>query len=609
MGTLPGAHGANQLRFHLRIDDPTFDRTYLTYESSAGERFFGFGEQFTHFDLKGRRVPIFVMEQGVGRGRQPTTFLVDLVADSGGDWHTSYAPVPHYLTTHNRSLFLENTEFSVFDLRHDDRVQVEVFSGEMTGRIVHGASPLALIREYTEYAGRMRELPEWAHRGIIVGMQGGTARVRDALSRLEARGAPLAAFWLQDWVGQRTTDFGEQLWWNWELDRERYPDWEELVTDLHARGVRVMLYVNPFLVDVEGQTSHRRNLYREAQQAGFLVRNEAGAPYEIPNTSFSAAIVDLANPAARDWLANVIRNEMIDIGASGWMADFGEALPYDVELFGGESPTAWHNHYPEAWAELNRRVIEEAGVGDDAVFFTRSGFTRSPRWSTLFWLGDQLVTWDRHDGLKSAVTGILSGGISGISLNHSDIGGYTTIDLPVVGQRRSKELMQRWSELTAFGVVFRTHEGNVPDINHQFDSDEETLEHFVRMARVHAAWFDYRRALIREAAETGAPVLRHLYLHYPDDPEVRKLTYQQFLVGSELLVAPVLDPGREEVEVYLPAGRWVHLFTGKVHGDAKQGRYVKVAAPIGTPAAFHREGSAVGEALRRRLQGLDRGNR
>jgi alpha-glucosidase len=94
------------------------------------------------------------------------------------------------------------------------------------------------------------------------------------------------------------------------------------------------------------------------------------------------------------------------------MADFGEALPIDAVLASGGSAGVWHNRYPEEWARVNRQAIEEAGRGSDAVFFSRSGYTHSPGISTLFWLGDQLQTWDEHDGMKSAITGALSGGVS-----------------------------------------------------------------------------------------------------------------------------------------------------------------------------------------------------
>jgi sulfoquinovosidase len=168
--------------------------------------------------------------------------------------------------------------------------------------------------------------------------------------------------------------------------------------------------------------------------------------------------------------------------------------------------------------------------------------------------------------------------------------------------------LMRWIELGAFTAVFRTHEGNIPEVNHQFYSDEETMEHFVRFAKVYAAWKPYRMELVKEASETGLPVVRHPYIHYPDDPGVLNLRYQ-FMVGAGLMVAPVLDPGTDTVEVYLPAGGWVHLWTGDIYGSPDRGVYERVSAPIGEPAVFFKKDSAEGLGFREELRrgGLLRG--
>jgi alpha-glucosidase (family GH31 glycosyl hydrolase) len=587
----------NRLRFEVEVEE-RYDRIYLTYATSPEERFFGFGTQYTYFDMKGHKVPIFIQEQGIGRGEQPITWAADWQADAGGSPYTSGASVPHYITSKMRSLFLENYEYSSFDLREEDKVQVEVFSSRMSGQILSGLSPVELIEHYTEYSGRMRPLPEWIMDGAVVGLQGGTDRVLDVYDELEALGTPVAALWLQDWVGQRKTSFGTQLWWNWELDEDHYRGWDQLQERLERDDVRLMAYIGPWLADdVTKKENYRRNLFEEASRKGYLVKNREGEPYRIKTTDFSAAFVDLTNPEARAWIKDVIKEELMGNGVSGWMADFGDSLPYDAVLHSGADPKSYHNRYAEEWAGVNREAIREAGGGDDIVFFNRSGYTKSPGESTLFWLGDQLVDWDEHDGIKSAVTGLLSSGLSGYSLQHSDIGGYTAIDHPLLKYHRSKELLMRWTELAAFTTVFRTHEGNRPEVNHQIYSDEETLRHFSRFAKVYAAWRPYRIKLVHEAAATGLPVVRHPFVNYPDDPEVYGLDYQ-FMVGRDLMVAPVLDPGEEKVEVYFPAGRWVHLWSGREYGSMDKGLYETVRAPIGEPAVFYAEGSDIGRWFR-----------
>ena len=590
-----------RLRFEAEVQKP-YNRVYLTYASAPDEHLFGFGVQYTYLDMKGHKVPIFIQEQGIGRGEQPITLAADWQADAGGTPYTSGASVPHYITSEMRSLFLENYEYSSFDLREEDRVQVEVFSSRMAGQILSGDTPAELIEHYTEYSGRMRPLPEWILGGAVVGVQGGTDKVLDVYDELEALGTPVAALWLQDWVGQRETSFGTQLWWNWELDEDHYRGWDQLREKLERDDVRLMTYIGPWLADdVTEKENHRRNLFEEAARKGYLVKNREGEPYRVKTTDFSAAFFDLTNPEARAWVKDLIKEELIGNGVSGWMADFGEGLPYDVVLYSGADPKRYHNRYAEEWAETNREAIREAGRGEDIVFFNRSGYTRSPRYSTLFWLGDQLVDWNKHDGIKSAVTGLLSSGFSGYALEHSDIGGYTAIDNFLLKYHRSKELLMRWIELGAFTAVFRTHEGNRPGVNHQIYSDEETLRHFDRFARVYAAWKPYRIELVREAAATGLPVVRHPFVHYPDDPEVLGLQYQ-FLVGPDLMVAPVLDPGEEMVDVYLPAGRWVHLWSGRKYSSPDKGVYETVRAPIGEPAVFYEESSDVGRLFSQIVQ-------
>ncbi len=582
--------------------DDVEPRLLLRYASDPEEYFYGFGEQLTHTNLKGHRIDILSQEPGIGRGVQPLTWFMNTFFGAGGGETRSSAPAPHYITSRCRSLALEDHALSRFDLRRPDRVEVELWSSALHARVFTGARPADLIEAYTRLSGRMPALPDWMHQGAVIGMQGGTAAVRAMAAQLAEAGAPIAAFWLQDWVGARKTSVGSQLWWNWELDPHRYPEWDTLRGELEAHGARVLSYINPFLVDVSERAEPcRRNLYQEALDKGYLVSREDGGPYLVQNTSFSAAMVDLTHPEARTWLKDVIKEQVIGAGASGWMADFGEALPFDAKLHDGSDAAVFHNAYPEEWARLNREAIAEAGREGDIVFFVRSGFTRSPGQATLLWAGDQLTSWSAADGIRCGVTALLSAGFSGFSLNHTDIGGYITtaipgfpLKVPFLDFRRSRELLWRWIELNAFTVVFRTHEGNQPGRNTQIDEDAETMAHFARFARVYAALADVRKPLVREAAERGLPVVRHPWLAFPDDPNTPALRWQ-FCLGP-FQVAPVLEPSASTVSLYLPAGRWTHLWSGSIL-DAGEGGWFSVDAPLGYPGVFFPEGAPEGTAL------------
>lgn len=579
------------LRLAARVDGGGMGRVALGTAMARGEATLGFGEQFGRLDRTGERWPLVVSEQGIGRGAQPLTWGANRAAGAGGAWWTTYAAVPHFLTTDGRSLALEDTAPVVADLGFPAEAWLEVLDTQLTARIYAADTPAGLIDAHTAWAGRMQPLPDWVHSGAIVGIQGGSARVRSAVDTLAAAKVPLAGVWLQDWVGQRTTSFGRQLWWSWSVDEERYPGWPGLVYELDAGGVAVLTYVNPFLVSLPGGTD-RPDLYREARQAGLFVEKD-GAPYPVENTDFAAGMLDLSDPMARTWAAGIIRERVAAHGVKGWMADFGEALPFDAELRSGDALGA-HNAYPVAWAEVNAAAVAGTERPDDHVFFMRSAHTRSPSSAPLFWLGDQMVSWDAHDGLGTVVPGLVSSGLSGFALNHSDIGGYTTITNPIADIHRSKELFQRWAELSAFTAVFRTHEGNQPERNHQWDGDAETLQHFSRMATVFACLQPYRETLMDEAARTGMPLVRHPWLvtgrlrDAQQDP-------QTFLLGPDLFVAPVVKKGDERVRVRLPDGLWVHAWTGAV---TEGGRRVTQPAPIGEPAVWARTGSAVAGLVR-----------
>lgn len=578
-----------ELEIKINVFDKRINRIYFNLATDEKESFFGFGEQFTFFNLKGKRIPIFVMEQGIGRGEEPITTGANLTAKAGGNWSTTYAPVPYFITNYSRGFYLYNTEYSIFDLTNDNLVQIEVFSNSLEGKFLIGDTPKKIVEVYTSNIGRMRELPDWVHKGIIVGMQGGTEEVYKKWELLKKYNTPISAFWLQDWVGQRVTSFGKQLWWNWELDEQRYKNWKQLVEDLKKENINVMIYINPFLADIQNlKPNIKQNLFQEAKEKNYLIKNKNGEPYLIRNTDFYAGLVDLTNPEAKEWLKSIIKKNLIEIGAMGWMADFGEALPYDAVLFNG-NPKNFHNQYPVEWAKLNWEAIQEAKKEKEIVYFLRSGFTKSPEYSTLFWLGDQLVSWSEYDGIKTVITGLVSSGLSGFQYNHSDIGGYTTITHWLKNYHRSKELFLRWTELATFTSIFRTHEGNQPEKNHQFYSDEETLKFFSKFAKIYSFLFSYRKHLIKEAVEKGYPLVRPLFFHYPDDENTYHINYEEFLLGEDLLIAPVLDFNTSEKKVYLPKGNWIHLWTQKEYQGQQT---ILVDAPIGKIPVFYKSDSS-----------------
>ena len=594
---LSGREGdRDSLRLSVSLSDEArqrgFNRVGLSFASSAGEHPFGLGTQFSRFDLKGTAVPVIVSEQGIGRGRQPLTSLVNLIVPgAGGLWHTTYAPSPSFITNEARGLFVSSYEPLLFDFRTAERISLYTLGPRLSGAVIKSAQPLGAVSALTRYTGRMQRPPRWSQEGAILGLQGGTQTVRALVDQALEADVPVAGVWLQDWQGQRITSNGKRLWWNWVLDQDRYPDWHNMVGDWRGRGIRTLIYINPFLVDVARALPGRRNLFAEARDQGFLVRTKAGTPYLIESGEIQAGLVDLTNPDARDFMVTIIKTELIGSGASGWMADFAESLPLDGVMANpdGLSPTALHNRYPELWADVNRRALREAGLEADALVFHRSAYGRSPGRARAFWLGDQLPSWDAQDGIKTVVIGLLSSGLSGFAFNHADLGGYTGIQKFIVDVTRTAELHQRWAELSAFTPLFRTHEGTLPEANHQFHDDPETLSHFARMAKLYACLTPYRERLAAEAEARGWPLIRPLWLTDPGNEGLLALEYNQFMLGSDLVVAPVLNAGEDTVTLTLPEGEWVHLLSGETLGAGQH----MAAAPIGQPAAYMRAEAAL----------------
>ena len=344
---------------------------------------------------------------------------------------------------------------------------------------------------------------------------------------------------------------------------------------MNDEGIRFLGYVNPYLA-VDG------TLFPEAEAAGYFAKDQFGRTAIVDFGEFDCGVIDFTNPEAADWFAEeIIGRRMLDFGLSGWMADFGEYLPIDVELANGIDAKLMHNAWPTLWAEVNAMAVESRGRAGDALFFMRAGFTGVQRHCPLLWGGDQSVDFSRHDGLVTVICAALSSGLLGNAYHHSDIGGYTSL----FGNVRTPELIMRWAEMAAFTPVMRTHEGNRPRDNVQVDQDPDVLAHFARMTRIYVHLGKYLKSLSREASTCGLPVQRPLFLHFEHDPKTYAIQ-DAYLYGSELLVAPVWHAAQEERLVYLPEGAdWVHVWSGE---EFAGGEEVTVASPIGHPPVFYR---------------------
>lgn len=562
---------AGATRVRIEATAPAGAPSSVAVPLACDERstFFGFGEQYNAAEQRGEAFPLLVTEQGIGRQPDAPGRAI------AGDAHTTYFPMPYFVDARGFGLLARTAHRTLVDLckTSPDVAWMEAESGEPLDLVVfHGPTPLDVVRQLGDEVGRPRVPPAWAFSTTWIGAQGGRDAVLARAAKLESAGVPARVLWVQDWTGERRNfDGGSGVQYRWVADEARYPDLGGMIAELRARGFRFLSYANPFVV--------RGLEHFDAMAAGgMLLKKEDGSVYEHIAPNGSAATPDFTNPATTDYVRAAFRDMVVRLGMDGFMADFGEWAPLDAVYASGADPRAEHNLFPVRWHTSWRGLMDEVRPDGDYVVFARSGYTGVHAVAQVYWVGDQEADFSPYDGLPTVVPAMLTLGLSGIPFVTHDVAGFS-------GGPSTKELYLRWTELGAFTPIFRTHEGNRKNENWAWDGDDETLAHFTRFAKVHERLGPELVALAAEAGRSGAPMVRHLMLAYPDDRESAKV-HDEYLLGN-LLVAPVLAEGARSRRVYLPPGSaWFHVFTGQRY---EGGATVEVEAPIGAPPVFAKD--------------------
>ncbi len=551
-------------------------KIWFKLPATKDEAVYGTGETFTHFNLRGSKAHVWVSEH-INAGQVAEKLVKNVLGIHRPDKvkkfekYASYYVQPTFLSSRKYFFHTDATAITRFDFTSETehRVQMNQIAPVYIG---FGDDFEAVLTNLTDLIGRQIPLPAWVYDGEILGVQGGTEIMDKKLQTALDHDMAVCGVWIQDWEGRRMTAVGKQLFWNWEWDRELYPELDKRIAAYAEKGVKILGYCNPFLA-VE------KPLYQIAAEKGYCVKDKDGNDYLVTITTFPAAMVDLTNPDAYEWIKGIIKENMIGFGLAGWMADFGEYLPTDCVLFSGEDPYIVHNTWPTLWAKVNREALRETGKEGEIFFYTRAGFTDTVKYSTMMWNGDNHVDFTYDLGLPSVIPAMLSLTCCGFGLSHSDIGGYTTF----MNLKRSEELFMRWCEMNAFSPLLRGHEGLNPDLNAQFDASETVLRHGAAMSKNHALLKPYLMAADKKNSETGVGIVRPLFFYY-DEPRAYDELHE-YLLGRDILVAPVIEEDAVTREVYLPADTWIHAPTGKEY----QGGVYIVDAPVGSLPVFYRK--------------------
>jgi alpha-D-xyloside xylohydrolase len=316
-----------------------------------------------------------------------------------------------------------------------------------------------------------------------------------------------------------------------------------------ASAKKVCVWINPYIAQ------HGR-VFREAAAKGYLLRRKNGDVWQWDLWQAGMGLLDITNPDAVAWYVGCL-NALFDVGVDCLKTDFGERIPtLDVQWHDASvDPHRMHNYYALAYNCIVYEALEARFGPGEAVLFARAACAGSQRFP-LQWGGDCEST---PEALAESVRGGLSMGLSGFSFWSCDIGGFEGSPPPWI--------YKRWVAMGLLCSHSRLHGSNSYRVPWTVDGDDSSEE---GCSRTLAKWtalksrlmpYIYAQAL--DAVDAGLPLsLRALALEFPEDPTAWYID-RQFMLGSQLLVAPVFDESGE-VEFYLPKGNWTSYFTNDV---------------------------------------------
>ncbi|MCL2264690.1 MAG: alpha-xylosidase [Treponema sp.] len=494
---------------------------------SVGELVYGLGERFGPFIKNGQTVDIWN-------------------ADGGTASEQAYKNIPFYMTNKGYGVFINDPGKVSLEIGSEKTARVQFcVSGEyLEYYVIYGPEPKAVLERYTALTGRPAMPPEWSF-GLWLSTSFTTSydekTVMSFINEMETRKIPLSVFhfdcfWMKGFN-----------WCDFTWDKETFPDPKGMLSRIKAKGIKICVWINPYI-------AQRSALFEEGKKGGYFLKKRDGSVYQTDQWQAGMAIVDFSNPEASKWYTGHLE-KLMDMGVDCFKTDFGEKIPEDAVYFDGGDPQRHHNYYSYAYNKAVFDLLEKKRGKGEAVLFARSGTAGGQRFP-LHWGGDCESTFE---AMAETLRGGLSLCLSGYGFWSHDIGGFEGIP--------NAALFKRW---LAFGLLSShsrlhgSHSYRVP-----WSVDEESADVCRFFTELKAKLMPYILKVSREAHEKGIPVLRAMFLEFPDDPTCAYLD-RQYMLGGDLLVAPVFSEDNE-VTYYVPAGDWKQYITGET---IKGGRWI-----------------------------------
>ncbi len=565
------ATGGQAIRVSVQVNHSAGVATLTdSFASTRSEGFFGFGGRHNALDQHGRLLSSFVEEENVDG-------LTGFERGGGGRSmypngpSAAYYPQAEFFSSRGYGFLLSNPELARFrmDSDHAEAWNVSVSSPSLDYVLAPQPATTA-IGTLTRLSGREPVPPRWALGPMLDRLvknfgeteQDYESNVAADLVNLRRHGVPLTAYRIEGWGFPSAGNDG------FALHSFIGPSLQaQVIRTLRSRHIHTLVYLRPWITPGSAPV-----------KAGLVVRHADGSPdYTSGTVSQPVALLDFTKPSAvRFWQREVAK--AFDAGADGFMQDFGEEVLFDMHFANGQTGRTMHNRYLILYAKATRDEIaryEHAHPGRQLWFYDRAGYSGLPGTAAYdggTFPGDETNDWTRSSGLASLTTDMLSRAVAGSYGFGTDIGGYYDLTNPPT----SKELFLRWAEWAALSPIFRLHGSGRAGTHTPWSYDAQTVRVYNQLSRLHLRAVPLILALWREADRTGIPPTRPLWLAYPRDRRAWGQD-QEWLLGSDLLVAPVVVPGATSRRVYFPEGCWQAPTSRRTYRGP---RFATVAAPL-----------------------------
>ncbi len=481
------------------------------FSLAPNERIYGCGESFSSLNKAGQKVNLFVTDP------------------QGPESPDMYKPIPFFMSSRGYGMFMHTSAPVTCDFGSSYIGATKLFmEDEGLDLFIFFGKPKDTLSEYTALVGRPQMPPLWSFGTWVSRITYfSEAEGREVAKKLRENKIP------SDVIHFDTGWFGTDWQCDYAFAKDRFDNPQKMLSDLKEEGFHVSLWQLPYFTP-------KNTFFNELIEKDLYVHNGKGQlPYED-------VVLDFTNPETIKWYQEKLAR-LIEMGVSAIKVDFGEGAPLDAIYHNGLSGLYEHNLYPlrynKAVADITRQIHGEN------IIWARSAWAGSQRYP-LHWGGDAATT---NTGFEGTIRGGLSLGLSGFCFWSNDIGGFVT--------QTPEELYRRWLPFGFLVSHSRIH--GAPPTEPWFYGQSFT-DYFRQCAELKYKLMPYIYAQAKECTEKGWPMVRALLLEYPEDPGAW-LVEDEYMFGSNLLIAPMLESGSKR-EVYLPGKqKWIDYQTGKIY--------------------------------------------